>query len=367
MSHERHEVLHYIGADNDRGGIVSVVRALASADRFACVLGLNCGGVQERKPPLASLEFPPLAGERLGLQTFWRARAVAKQVRAWLAADRRRVFHAHSRAGLAVALRLRAKGETRVVVSVHCYGHRPWFYRWAAGQLGDRLYWLSPTMKRYYQIADPESWRQCVPGCVPARAADPATARRRSAHDVVRLGGVGMIVSWKRWHLVLDALALLPNATRSRLRFQHIGAPDNSDASRRYAAALQAKTIALGLASITEWRGEQPGADAFLREIDCLVVASMHEPFSVAMLEALSAGVPIVAARSGGACDVLTPTQNGWFFEPDETGDLARVLEMLVESDALEKAKVAPADVERFDARVVAAQWAEIYADVAEP
>src|SRR4051812_31852629 len=89
-------VLHYIGADDDRGGIVSVVRALASAECFECVLGVNRGFRQRRSPPLPVAEFTPLAGETLGLTTFWRARAVAREARRWLAEDPLRVFHGHS-------------------------------------------------------------------------------------------------------------------------------------------------------------------------------------------------------------------------------------------------------------------------------
>ena len=104
-------VLHYVGCDEDRGGIVSVVRALAGAGRFACVLGVNAGCRQRRTPPLPVLELSRLPGEALGWQTFRRSRTVAREVQAWLRGGPGRVFHGHSRAGLAVALRLAALGS----------------------------------------------------------------------------------------------------------------------------------------------------------------------------------------------------------------------------------------------------------------
>lgn len=356
---EPREVLHYLGADADRGGIVSVVRALATTGRFRCVLGVNRGCVQRREPPLPVFEFAPLAGETLGLKTFWRARGVAAVARAWLRGDNERVFHAHSRAGLAVALWLRLRGERRVVASVHCYGRQKWFYRWAARRLGDRLFWLSPAMLRHYGIASADAWAQCIPGCVPA--ADFRVSREVTLGRL-HLGGAGMLVSWKRWHLVLDALAALPRSERGRVRFTHIGAPDDTDASRRYAQALQTQTKALGLDEVVAWRGEQPDARGLLREIDCLVVASRREPLSVAMLEALQAGVPVLASRSGGNRDVILPSRNGWFFEPDDVRDLMRAMVMLAESDARQRVKIAPADLARFEAPAVAARWAEVYA-----
>ena len=71
-------VLHYTGSDDDRGGVMSVLRALAGVGTFACVLGVNPGFVQRRTPSLAALEFPRIDGEVIGWKTFWRARAVAR-------------------------------------------------------------------------------------------------------------------------------------------------------------------------------------------------------------------------------------------------------------------------------------------------
>ncbi len=353
-------VLHYLGYDDDRGGIVSVGRALASTGRFDCVLGVNPAFAQARTPALATFELPAIAGETISLSTLVRARPVARAVRAWLADDPTGVFHGHSRAGLIVAGWLARGGERRVVASVHCYGRQRWFYRRAARQLGDGLFWLSPAMKHYYGIDEPDSWIQCVPGCVAGPGANP-TQRTRAADAPLRLGGVGALVAWKRWHLVLEALAQLPAPLRARVRFTHIGAPAKDAASRAYATELRRLTTARGLDEVVTWRGEEPSADALLRESDCLVVASRHEPLAVAMLEALRAGVPVLASRSGGNVDVIADGRTGWFFESDDAADLARAIARLVESDALRRVEVRADDVARFEAGTVADQWAQIY------
>ena len=359
----RFTVLHYLGCDEDVGGIVSVVRALAGTERFDCVLGVNRGARQRRVPALPQREFSRVAGETLGLATWWRTRAVAREVRAWLAEDEARIFHGHSRAGLAVGLWLAAAGERRVVVSVHCYGRRTWFYRWAARRLGGRLYWLSPAMKRYYGIEQRgEAWAQCVPGCVPSLGS-PAGPLPRVVGEEIRLAGVGALVEWKRWDLVLEALALLPAEVRRKVRFRHIGGADGSTASERYANALRTRTRVGQLEQTVEWRGPQPSSQALLGETDCLVVASHNEPFSVAMLEALAAGVPVLAADSGGACDVVKAGENGWLFRSGDAADLARAIVRLVETEACRTVRrTAEAELERFSAAVVAGQWREIYA-----
>lgn len=341
---------------------MSVLRALAGAGEFECVLGVNPGFTQRRTPSLAAMEFPRIDGEIIGAKTFWRARVVARVAQRWLAVDHTRIFHAHSRAGLLTALWLARAGERRVVASVHCYGRQRWFYRWAARRLDGRLYWLSPAMKRYYGVAGSGSWEQCIPACVSATAPSNSSRPRDRTRRPVRLGGAGLVVEWKRWHLMLEALALLPPTVREQLRFVHIGGPDESAASRRYAAALRARTIALGLSNVVEWRGEQPSSQALLTEIDCAVVLSRLEPFSMVMIEALAAGVPVVASAAGGPRDVLMPSVNGWLFEPGDPRDLARVLTMLVETDALRCVRIEAEQLRPFTAPVVAEQWARVYA-----
>ena len=353
-------ILHYTGGYNDGGGIVSVVRALAAAGRFECVLGVNPDFQQRRAPVLAALELPPMPGEQIGLRAFWRGLAVADAVQAWLHADERRVFHGHSRAGLVVALWLHSRGEARVVASVHCYGRQRWFYRWAARRLRERLFWLSPTMKHYYGVDRGGSWTQCMPGCVRLPAVE-SVPRERTAEGIVRIGGAGALVAWKGWHLVLEALVLLPETVRTKLRFVHIGGADGSAESARYAATLHDRAAALNLDTMVEWRGPQPSSEVLLAEIDALIVASACEPFSVAMLEALAAGVPVLAADSGGSCDIIDPTKNGWLFRSGDAGDLARMLAGLVESGALAAARPSPQPNWRFEAGRIADEWAEIY------
>lgn len=350
-------MLHYVGCDADHGGILSVVRALAGAREFECVLGANRGFIQTREPRLDVIELPRITSESITPVSMWCARRVARAVQTWLRGGAPRVFHGHSRAGMLVALWLRRMGEARVVATVHCYGRQRWFYRWTAGQLGERIYWLSPAMRRYYGITG-QGWNQCLPGCVPA--SEPGS-RRVAPGRVRQLGGIGMLVRWKNWHLVLDALALLPPDQRQRLRFRHIGGGDGSEASRRYAAELRARTAAAGLDAVVEWLGEQPSSAPLLQAVDCLVVASTNEPFSVAMIEALHASVPVLAADSGGAVDVLDAETNGWLFRSGDVRDLARRLAQLAETEALATMVIDAKGLQRFTAPAAAAAHMKVY------
>lgn len=343
-------VLHYTGYDDDRGGIVTVIRNLAAAGRVRCMLGMNFGGVQQRRPRLETLEFPWIEGEEIGPFNFWRAYAVARAVQAWLHADDTRVFHGHSRAGLLVGLWLRWFGERHAVVSVHCYGRHRWFYRWVARRLGSRLFWLSPAMRTYYGVSGLE-WAQCIPGGVPV-----ATVMRVGpVSGRLRLGGVGSLVRWKGWHHLIKALAALPQEARARVTFTHIG-----DGEAAYLQELQHQVDKSGLAGQVNFRGAEPSPDALLGEIDLLVITSVNEPFPMAMLEALAAGVPVLAADSGGARDVIQDGVNGALYpQCDVVALAAQLCRWLAQPPAwnLDTIRGTTIPIDR-----VARQWEEVYA-----
>jgi glycosyltransferase involved in cell wall biosynthesis len=355
-------VLHYTGYIQDRGGIVAILRALHAEGRFRSIHGVSRGFQPAAGSTLPVLEFPALEGEQLGLSTFWKAQEVASAVSAWLAAGPNRIFHGHSRAGLAVGLALARRGERRALVSVHCYGSKRWFYRWSARRLGGRLYWLSPSMRAYYGCPG-TSWEHCVPGCVPGPS-ESHPEKTAPKPGSLRLGGVGALVPWKRWDLVLDAMAAVEEKLRRNIHFSHIGADDGSNLSRDYAQQLLKKTGDLGLSSNVTWHGQQPSSGNLLKDIDCLVISSEREPFSIAMLEALAAGVPVLAADDGGARDVIDPDRNGWLFQTGSHRALAQRISLLAGSDLLSKVNITAADVLPFRSQAVSATWLSIYRDL---
>ena len=54
-----------------------------------------------------------------------------------------------------------------------------------------------------------------------------------------------------------------------------------------------------------------------------------HEDFGIAPVEALAAGVPVVAYRGGGALDYIQPDKTGWFFARQTVDSLVAVLQAL--------------------------------------
>jgi glycosyltransferase involved in cell wall biosynthesis len=347
-------VLHYTGYTHEQGGIVSVIRALRNTGAFRVFHGVSEGFSARGAVELERWIGPRIAGEKITPLNIWRARCVALTVRGWLRESPDRVFHGHSRAGLLVGLWLLRLGERRLVVSVHCYGRQRWFYRWAARRFGDRLFWLTPAMRSYYGLPG-AGWDQCLPGGVMENPGSPV----RMEPGRLRLGGAGLLVEWKRWDLVLTALARLPADCRGRISFEHIGGPDETDESQACVRTLQKLTARHDMADNVRWCGPEPSSRRLLAEIDVLVVPSHNEPYSMILQEALAAGVPVLASASGGPLDVVKPGVNGWFFRDGDAEALAEVLQGWL--------RVPPAidrDAIRRSARLatdVAARWREVY------
>ncbi|HTB81526.1 MAG TPA: glycosyltransferase [Opitutaceae bacterium] len=348
-------VLHFLGYDEDRGGVLTAIRLLAAQGGVRHGIVVNRGYRWRRAPRLPALRGPRVACETISSENIWRCLPAAL----WLlpyTARRRAVVHGQSRAGLLVALWLWLLGQNAVVAQPHCYGRRRWFYRWAAQCLGENFFWLSPAMQRHYGLAP--TWSRCRPE--PAPGFKPRSLRVRN--DVIVLGGAGTFAGWKGWHLVLAALAALPVAMRGRFRFVHIGDTDGTAESAAYREGLMTATARLGLTAQVDWRGWRRDSAGLLDEIDALLIPSANEPMALAGLEALAAGVPLVIADSGGLNDVVAPGRNALVFRTGDAADLAaRIAEL---PDFLPQARVEPADLASMAAPRMAAAWTEVYARV---
>ena len=72
--------------------------------------------------------------------------------------------------------------------------------------------------------------------------------------------------------------------------------------------------------------GEIDNVFAEIRQFDVMVLPSLSEGFSLAIVESMAAGVPVVATRVGGNPEIVLPGQTGELFD---VGDFRRLAEIL--------------------------------------
>lgn len=70
-------------------------------------------------------------------------------------------------------------------------------------------------------------------------------------------------------------------------------------------AALKAQAASLGIADRVRFLGQVPDVRRFFSAFDLFVLSSDHEPFGMVLLEAMVAGVPVMATDCGGAPEVV--------------------------------------------------------------
>ena len=79
----------------------------------------------------------------------------------------------------------------------------------------------------------------------------------------------------------------------------------------------------LGISPFVIFAGMHEDIAAHLRLCDVAVVASTDDGLSLAAMEALSAGVPLVATRMGGLSSIVRDGENGLLVPPSDAGALA--------------------------------------------
>ncbi len=100
--------------------------------------------------------------------------------------------------------------------------------------------------------------------------------------------------------------------------------------------------------------------------VDVMVVPSLQENLSNAIMESLSCGTPVVAFNVGGNSDLIDHTQNGYLAKPFDSKDLANGIEwILTNPNYKELSKNAREKVLReFDSRVVAEKYIKLYKEI---
>lgn len=362
-------ILHLLGAAEDHGGIVSVIRALQMATASAGVehvVWVNAAFQNRREPALELARSRHALDESASHpQLLWRAIRSLPDVRQLLRTDRFDVIHAHSRGGFAVAALLNRFGGQRVLFTNHTYANRTGLYRRAAGWAGFTTVVLTPNMARHYGLVPDDRQVRVISACgqdsfwhSPLLPFPPAPP--------LRLVGVGNVVRWKRWNLVIDALLRLPAATRERIEFDLWGpVPDDAD-SRTFVGELRALIERSGLGDRVRLRGPTKEVDAAVAAAHVFVLPSTNEPCSVALMEALALGRPALVSASGGNVDIVTDRSTGLLFLPDDVADLAAKLEEVAAGKiTFARPDAIRASVQARSATAVGAQYVALYRELA--
>lgn len=197
-----------------------------------------------------------------------------------------------------------------------------------------------------------------LPNAVDARFFE---VKRVPTAEVPEVLVVGLVCPRKNQNAFIDALDKLALERQFRLVFLG-GVPKNDP----YGAAFFER---LKVRPWCEWAGFA-GRDALrerLARATALALPSLEDNCPMVILEAMAAGVPVMAANVGGVPDLVTHGRTGLLFNPKEPSEMRQALLRLLDfpREAEDMAKSAKEIAwKRFHPREIASRHLEIYRDV---
>lgn len=167
------------------------------------------------------------------------------------------------------------------------------------------------------------------------------------------VGVVGRFTSWKGQEFFLQLAArfhdIAPNAA-----FVLVGHAFNED--QAYEAMLRERAAGPELRGRVFFVPFQKDVADVLGDLDVLVHTSLKpEPFGRVIIEAMAAGVPVLAARDGGVPEIVSHGENGFLAAPGDLEAYATSLQSLLEDPGL-RARLAEAGRRTVDARFTLAR-----------
>lgn len=158
---------------------------------------------------------------------------------------------------------------------------------------------------------------------------DPAPFKRPSNKNIVtpvRVIYVGRLVKSKGIFVLLEAIKVIENISV-------IFVGDGEDAQD-----LIKRTSELGLDNKVSFKGNV-AHELVVEELlasDIFVLPSLRiEGFPMVLVEAMFAGLPIIASAIGGNVDAISDNENGYLVNPADVEDLSKKLNLLVEDSTL--------------------------------
>ena len=154
---------------------------------------------------------------------------------------------------------------------------------------------------------------------------------------------------------LLDAATMVPDASFVVAG----GGPDRG--------ALEARIAALGLANRVCLLGHRDDVHRLLAVADLFVLPSLNEGLPLSVMEAMAAGVPVIATSAGGTAEIVRDGVTGMLVPPGDAQALADAIRALL-TDRARSTRLAAAGrdlVEReHSASAMAAATARLYEEV---
>lgn len=319
--------LLYVDSGRSFGGAERVTLSLASSfasegSAVGCAIDPSAEAFAAELRRRGIEAFPLPEADRLG-----RAGALAACVRRF-APDIVHIQRTWPLSDRYASLAARRGGARRVVATEHVRwercGLRDRAAKMALARLDRTIVAVSDAVReslvRYWRV---DSGRVLlIPNGIDTRRfgapAPIAASRSRPAGRGFRIGTIGRLEEQKGIDVLLDAFA---DIAREEPGAELVVAGDGS-----LRTDLERRASGLGLAGSVRFAGTIDDVAPLLASLDLFVLASRWEGLPLTLLEAMAAGVPIVATSVDGSAEAVRSGVDGLLVPPDDPGALARAI-----------------------------------------
>jgi glycosyltransferase involved in cell wall biosynthesis len=129
---------------------------------------------------------------------------------------------------------------------------------------------------------------------------------------------------------------------------------------------LEARAADLGIAGRVRFMGFRDDVPRILAALDCFALPSLSEGLSVATIEAMAAGLPVVVTASGGPSDLVRHGETGLMVPPGDASALSAAIAAIRGDPDLARRLGAAArrKAEAFDVRSMLQKYERLYREV---
>ena len=178
----------------------------------------------------------------------------------------------------------------------------------------------------------------------------------RHANAEIVIGTAGRLVELKGMEYLIRAAAALRTEFPA-LRVEIAG-------SGPLRAKLEEEVASAGLSTHIKFLGWIDDIDPVLSRWDVFVLPSLEEGFPVAALDAMAAGLPVVASSVGGVPELIEDEKSGWLIPPRDVEALTARLRLLLGNSELRQSVGAAAFArvrDHFNAAQMAKAFGRLY------
>jgi glycosyltransferase involved in cell wall biosynthesis len=108
-------------------------------------------------------------------------------------------------------------------------------------------------------------------------------------------------------------------------------------------ARIEQLVLTAGMEDTVEFLGCRDDVPMILRQADVLVLPSHWEPFGLVVVEAMAAGVPVVATAAGGVPEIITDGYTGLLVPPGDPQAMAAAIGRMLNDEPLRRRLAAQA------------------------